>query len=293
MKQEQQKLKQLIITADDFGLSAGVNAAVEKGWLDGILTCTSLMPAGAAFKEALKIARRNPGLQVGLHLTLLQGKSVLPHAQIPDLVNEAGDFSDNPVATGMRYFFDKGLYKQLKREIEAQIQRVVDSGIPISHIDGHLNIHLHPTVFGFLADLMPRYGITSFRLSRERLAHNLRFDTERRLGKTVERVIFGALANHARPQLKQLGIRYAGEVKGVLNSGRMTEGYLLNILDGLNEGLTELYFHPGMLPDAEITRRMPDYRHEQELAAIVSPVVRQKLRELQITVQNYRGDVKC
>jgi hopanoid biosynthesis associated protein HpnK len=208
-------------------------------------------------------------------------------------VNEAGIFSGNPVATGMRYFFDKGLYKQLQREIEAQIQRVVDSGITLSHIDGHLNIHLHPTVFGFLTDLMPRYGITSFRLSRERLAHNLRFDTERQLGKTVERAIFGALANHARPHLKQLGIRYAGEVKGVLNSGRMTEGYLLNILDGLNEGLTEVYFHPGILPDAEITRRMPDYRHAEELAAIVSPVVRQKLRELQITVQNYRGDVKC
>ena len=293
MKQEREKLKQLIITADDFGLSAGVNAAVEKGWCDGILTCASIMPAGAAFKEALKIARRNPGLQVGLHLTLLQGKSVLPQAQIPDLVNEAGDFSDNPVATGMRYFFDKGLYKQLKREIEAQIERVVDSGIPLSHIDGHLNIHLHPAVFGFLTDLMPRYGVTSFRLSRERLFHNLRFDRQRRLGKSVERIIFGALADHARPHLDQLGIRYAGEVKGVLNSGRMTEEYLLQILDGLNEGLTELYFHPGILPDAEITRRMPDYRHEEELAAIVSPVVRQKLRELQITVQNYRGDEKC
>jgi hopanoid biosynthesis associated protein HpnK len=286
-------LKQLIITADDFGLSTGVNAAVEKGWSDGILTCASLMPGGAAFKEAVKIARRNPGLQVGLHLTLLQGRSVLPQAQIPDLVDEAGNFSDNPVATGMRYFFDKGLYKQLKREIEAQIERVVDSGIPLSHIDGHLNIHLHPTVFGFLTGLMPRYGITSFRLSRERLAHNLRFDKERRLGKTVERVIFGALANHARPLLDQLGIRYAGEVKGVLNSGRMTEGYLLQILDGLNKGLTELYFHPGILPDAEITRRMPDYRHAEELDAIVSPVVRQKIGELQIAVQNYRGDVKC
>ncbi len=105
----------------------------------------------------------------------------------------------------MRYFFDKSLYKQLKLEIEAQIQRVMDSGIPLSHIDGHLNIHLHPTVFAFLTELMPRYGITSFRLSRERLGHNLRFDRQRRIGKTVERIIFGALANHARPHLKQLG----------------------------------------------------------------------------------------
>jgi hopanoid biosynthesis associated protein HpnK len=290
--QERQKLKQLIITADDFGLSPGVNAAVVKGWRDGILTCASIMPAGAAFDEAVNIARRNPGLQVGLHLTLLQGQSVLPHAQIPDLVNETGNFSDNPMAAGMRYFFDKGLYKQLKQEIEAQIQRVVDTGIPLSHIDGHLNIHLHPTVFAFLTELMPRYGITSFRLSRERLCHNLRFDRQRRMGKTIERIIFGALANHARPHLKQLGIRYAGEVKGVLNSGRMTEEYILQILDGLNEGLTELYFHPGVLPDREISRRMPDYRHEEELAAITSPRIKGKLAELNIGLENYRGDRK-
>jgi hopanoid biosynthesis associated protein HpnK len=285
-------MKQLIITSDDFGLSPGVNAAVEKGWRDGILTCASIMPGGAAFNEAVKIAARNPGLQVGLHLTLVQGTAVLPPSQIPDLVNEAGEFSNNPVAAGMRYFFDKGLYKQLLHEIEAQIQRVVDSGIPLSHIDGHLNIHLHPTVFNFLSELMPRYGITSFRLSRERLGHNLRFDKQRQVGKTIERIIFGALTNHARPILKKLGIRYAGEVKGVLNSGRMTEEYILQILDGLDDGLTELYFHPGILPDNEITRRMPDYRHTDELAAILSPRTKDKLTELNIGLKNYRGDTK-
>ncbi len=286
-------MKQLIITSDDFGLSKGVNAAVEKGWQEGLLTCASIMPGGAAFDEAVKIARRNPGLQVGLHLTLVQGKSVLPPAQIPDLVNKSGEFDDNPVKAGMRYFFDKGLYKQLRNEIEAQIQRVADSGLALSHIDGHLNIHLHPTVFAFLTELMPRYGITSFRLSCERLGHNLRFNPERRGGKTVEWMVFGLLARHARPTLQELGIGYAGEVKGVLNSGRMTEDYILQILDGLNDGLTELYFHPGVLPDAEITRRMPDYRHGDELAAIISPRVRQKITELGIRVQNYRGDVKC
>jgi hopanoid biosynthesis associated protein HpnK len=285
--------KQLIITSDDFGLSTGVNRAVEKAWKEGILTCASIMPGGAAFSEAVKIAGRNPGLQVGLHLTLVQGRAVLPPSQIPDLVNEVGEFSDNPVTAGMRYFFDKGLYKQLLREIEAQIQRVVDSGLPLSHIDGHLNIHLHPTVFAFLTELMPRYGITSFRLSRERLAHNLRFDKQRRFGKTVERLIFGALAGHARPHLDRLGIRYAGEVKGVLNSGRMTEEYILQILDGLKEGLTELYFHPGILPDAEISRRMPDYRHEDELAAIISPRIRQRLAKPDIGLVNYRGDTKA
>lgn len=286
-------MKRVIITADDFGLSSGVNRAVEKGWRDGLLACASLMPGGGGFTEAVRIARRNPGLQVGLHLTLVQGRAVLPPEQIPALVDAQGHFSDNPVAAGFRYFMDRGLYCQLKREIEAQIIRVVDAGIPLTHIDGHLNMHLHPTVFRILAELMPRYGIATFRLARERLSENLRIDGERRVGKTVETFIFGRLTGHARPELDRLGIGYAAEVKGLLNSGRMTEGYVLDVIDGIQDGLTEIYFHPGLLQDAEIARRMPDYRHQEELAAITSPKVRERLQALGIQVQNYRGEVKC
>lgn len=286
-------MKQLIITADDFGLSGGVNRAVEQGWKSGLLTCASIMAGGGAFGEAVKIARRNPALQIGLHLTLVQGRAVLPPAELPDLVDGGGNFSENPVKSGIRYFFDRGLYCQLKREIEAQINRVLDAGIALTHIDGHLNMHLHPTVFRILLELMPRYGITTFRLARERLSHNLSFDRERKFGKALEKLIFGLLTDHARPELDRLGISYASEVKGVLNSGRMTEEYVLNIVDGLQQGLTEIYFHPGILPDAEISRRMPDYRHQEELAAITSPLVRGRLQGLQVQLQNYRGEVKC
>ena len=286
-------MKQLIITSDDFGLSSGVNRAVEQAWKNGLLTVASIMPGASAFDEAVNIARRNPGLQIGLHLTLVQGHAVLPPAELPGVVDAHGNFSDNPVAAGFRYFFDRGLYCQLKREIEAQIKKVLDAGITLTHIDGHLNIHLHPTVFRILAELMPRYGITSFRLAQERLSQNLAFDRERRFGKTLENLIFGFLTDHARPLLDGMGIQYASEVKGVLSSGRMTEAYILNIISELKEGLTEIYFHPGILPDAEISRRMPGYCHQKELAAITSTTVRQRLHELQIQVQNYRGEIKC
>jgi hypothetical protein len=78
----------------------------------------------------------------------------------------------------------------------------------------------------------------------------------------------------------------------MLNSGRMTEAYVLNVLDDLQDGLTEFYFHPGILPDSEITRRMPDYRHSEELAAITSRNVLHKLKQLNIGLVNYRGDNK-
>ena len=285
-------LRQLIVNADDFGLSSGVNRAVEIAWQEGILTQASLMSGGQAFDEAVEIAQRNSGLQIGLHLTLVQGRPVLPPHRIPGLVAADGCFPDNPVAAGMRLFFDRTVREQLRAEIEAQILKIKETGLPLSHIDGHLNIQMHPTVFDLLQELMPLHGITSFRTTREHLRHNLAHDRSRIIGKTVERLIFGALSNHAEPDLLQMEIHYATEVKGLLNSGRMTETYLLAILEHLAPGLTEIYFHPGCLPDPEISRRMPDYRHEEELQALTSPLVRQRLHELGISLCNYRGEEK-
>ncbi len=285
-------LRQLIINADDFGLSSGVNRAVEKAWQDGILTQASLMAGGDAFDEAVDIARRNPGLQVGLHLTLVQGRPVLPPEKLSGLVGSNGSFPENPVAAGMKLFFDPTIRMQLRNEIEAQIQKVQKAGIPLSHIDGHLNIQMHPTVFSVLSELMPLYGITSFRTTRERLLENLRHDSSRLIGKSIERFIFGSLSGYSAPVLKYHKIKTAVEVKGVLNSGRMTEQYLISILDSLKAGITEIYFHPGILPDIEITGRMPDYRHEEELAALLSQKVKDKLRQLSIELTNYRGEIK-
>ncbi|CAH2031928.1 hopanoid biosynthesis-associated protein HpnK [Trichlorobacter ammonificans] len=285
-------MRRLVVNADDFGLSSGVNRAVETAWREGILTQASLMAGGGAFDEAVEIARRNPDLQVGLHLTLVQGRPVLPPEQIPGLLGADGCFPDNPVAVGMRLFFDCSIRKQLRAEIEAQILKIKETGLPLSHIDGHLNIQMHPTVFALLQELMPLHGITSFRITRERLLRNLAHDRSRVAGKAVERLVFGALSSNAQPNLQRLNIVCAAEVKGLLNSGRMTESYLLAILEQLNPGLTEIYFHPGCLPDEEISRRMPEYRHEDELRALVSPRVRQRLRELDITLCNYRSEEK-
>ena len=81
-------------------------------------------------------------------------------------------------------------------------------------------------------------------------------------------------------------------MKGLLNSGRMTEAYLLRALDNVGEGLTEIYFHPGCRPCPELDRWMPDYLHDEELGALTSPRVSKKLTQLGIGLRNYRGEVK-
>jgi hopanoid biosynthesis associated protein HpnK len=285
-------MKQLIINADDFGLSSGANRGIVRAWQQGILTSASLMPGGGAFEEAVELAKANPGLQVGLHLTLVQGRAVLPQQGIPPLVDAQGNFGNDPVLAGMRYFFVKPLRKKLYAEIEAQFVRCREAGIELSHVDGHLNIHMHPVVFDILCELMPKYGIKTFRLSRENLSANLAVDKQRLVGKCADAFIFASLAKRCRGMLDSLGIGYAGEVKGLLNSGRMTEAYLLQALDSVQDGLTEIYFHPGCRPCAELDRWMPTYRHDDELAALTSARVAGKLGELGVTLRNYRGEVK-
>lgn len=285
-------MKELIINADDFGLSSAANRGVIRAWQQGILTSASLMAGGGAFEEAVALAGENPGLQVGLHLTLVQGRAVLERQGFPALVDANGGFGNDPVLAGMRYYFLKPLRSRLYREIEAQIVKCLEAGISLSHLDGHLNIHMHPVVFDILCELMPAYGIESFRLSRESLAANLAVDRERVVGKCADAFIFASLAKRCRSRLDRLGIRYAAEVKGLLNSGRMTEDYLLQTLDSVGDGLTEIYFHPGCRPCAELDRWMPGYLHDEELAALTSAQVAGKLARLGIRLRNYRGEVK-
>ena len=285
-------MKELIVNADDFGLCSGANQGVLAAWQQGILTSASLMAGGKGFDEAVRIAKENPGLQVGLHLTLVQGRAVLEQQGFPALVDSDGDFGNDPVLAGMRYFFLKPLKKRLYAEIEAQIVKCRDAGIELSHVDGHLNIHMHPVVFDILCQLMPKHGIKSFRLSREDLRQNLAIDRRRVAGKCAEAFIFSRLALRCRGRLDRLGIRYASEVKGLYNSGRMTEQYLLKVLDQVGEGVTEIYFHPGRRPCEELDRWMPEYRHDEELAALTSSEVSRKLARLGIRLRNYRGEVK-
>src|SRR5664279_146259 len=116
------KPRRLIVNADDFGRSASINQAVIRAHRDGILTTASLMVNEPACEEAVALARENPKLGVGLHLTLLCGRSALPPEQIPGLVDAGGEFTSNPAGAGFRYFFRRSLREPLRREIHAQFQ---------------------------------------------------------------------------------------------------------------------------------------------------------------------------
>src|SRR5436190_15416952 len=160
-------VRRLIINADDFGRSHSINQAVIQSHAEGILTSASLMVNGDAFDEAVELSRRNPSLGVGLHLTLLRGSSTLKPHEIPGLVDEFGRFSDRPIATGVRYFLDRSLRPFLRGEIAAQLLKFQKTGLQLDHINGHLHMHMHPTVFSIIKHHAREWGIKHFRLTRD------------------------------------------------------------------------------------------------------------------------------
>ncbi|GIW42229.1 MAG: hydrolase [Candidatus Binatia bacterium] len=276
----------LIVSGDDFGMSPGTNAGILEAYRKGILRQASLMVAGDAAEEAVAAALREPGLAVGLHLVLVQGRSALPpYAALP-LVDFSGEFPKNPVAAGVRYFFRRSLRDVLRREIRAQLEAFSATGLPLSHVDGHLTIHLHPVVLDVLCDLAPRYGIRAVRVPREPLLEALRFDRRDFPRKLAEGATFRLLGSYARRRLRRAGIFFADRVYGMHQSGRVDERYLLFLSTRLPEGVTELYGHPAYA-DEGVRRWTPTYDREEELRALCSPRVREALESRGVVLSSY------
>lgn len=255
----------LIVNADDFGISASANRAIERAHREGILTSASLMVSGDAAEDAVRIARENPDLGVGLHLVLVCGRPVLPGSRIPGLVDGRSRFTDNPVAAGLRYFFHPGLQAQVRDEVLAQFERFRATGLPLDHVNGHLNFHLHPGVFGVLLEQAGALGIRSVRLTRDPLLQNLRLASGALLYRVSHAAVFGAMSRRCRPLLARGGLRHAEATYGLLQNSRVTEEYLLRLLPELQPGTWELYCHAD--EDA----------HRHELEALLSPRVREVL----------------
>ena len=270
------EVRRLIVNADDFGLSASVNAAVVRAHREGIVTTASLMVNEPGCEEAVKFAKENPKLGVGLHLTLLQGHSTLPPEKIPGLVNARGEFSNSPVAVGMSYFFRRSLREQLRAEIHAQFEKFHATGLPLDHVNGHLHLHLHPVIFKILMADAGKLGIRHCRLTRDCLACSRRMANGRWFYRVSHAAIYEWLSSRARGPLRQRGIRHAQITFGLLQDSRVDEEYILKLLPELPPGDSELYSHPSL----------DKFKHEFD--ALVSPRMKARVQELGIELIRYQ-----
>lgn len=249
----------LITVADDFGLSPLVNEAVEQAARDGILTSASLMVGAPAAADAVRRAQALRGrLQVGLHLVVIEGPSVLPHASIPDLVAADGQFGSDQLRMGIDYAFRPAVRRQLAAEIRAQFAAFAATGLPLDHANAHKHMHLHPVVGHLMLSIGREYGLRSVRVPADAGA-------PRGFGDIALR----AWTKLFRAQARRAGMLANDQVLGLHDSGRMTPDLVQRLVDDLPPGLTELYFHPAVAQDEIILRNMPDYLHQDELAALL------------------------
>jgi hopanoid biosynthesis associated protein HpnK len=269
-------MRRLIINADDFGRSADINAAVIRAHRDGILTTASLMVNEPACDEAVKLAKENPRLGVGLHLALVCGRSALSEQAVPGLVDLNQNFTNNPVAAGFRYFFSKKLTSQLEQEMSAQFEKFHQTGLQLDHVNGHLNIHLHPVIFKILMENAEKWGITHLRLTRDSLRQNAKLASGQWLYRVSHAVIYKLLSRRARPLLAQQKIRHTSHVFGLLQNARVNEEFVLKLLPRLPEGDSELYSHPSLV------------EFKPELDALISPRVKKLVQESAIQLIRYQ-----
>ena len=278
----------LIVNGDDFGLSAQVNAGILHAHQQGILTNTSLMVTAPAWEEAVELARSMPSLGVGLHVTLVQGRAVLSRQHLRTIIDSEGNFGHDPTRSGLQYYFSRRAREEVQAECRAQLERFLETGLPLSHIDGHLNIHMHPVVMDALLALAQEYHIPAMRLTRESLTTSLMLDPHHALRKRWESFVFTSLARTTEKKLWRACIPYPDHLFGLHQSGAVDESYLLGLLPRLQAGVTELYCHPARLPCPETERWTPTYQRDVELAALTSPTVRAVAAEENIRFVNYR-----
>jgi chitin disaccharide deacetylase len=276
--------RRVIITGDDFGLSPAVNAAIVQAHRKAILTSASLMINGPAWQEAVALAKENPKLCTGLHLTLIQGRAVLPHRLIPHLVDDQGNFPQDPVRAGMQYFFSSTAREELRAELAAQVEKSLQIGLSPRFLNGHLNIHLHPAVWPQVVHLSKAYDIPAVRLARENLAVTLSLNPQRLIYKTMHAFIFAWLSRRATKTAGTLKMN--DHLFGLLNDGAMDEAFLLGLLPRLSPGVTEIYCHPAVRSNPE-PAWPSHYQPLHEFQALISPKVAAACQECNLELISF------
>jgi len=235
----------LIVNADDLGIHPDINAGILSAYRNGILTsCTMLMTT--AFREhTVRDYVRPAVLPIGIHLSLTLGQAVAPHDQVPDLVDEQGNLkltADRLVFASFKGDRGRDLLDQIGREFSAQLGLARDSGLHPTHADSHQHVHMNPTIFRLLEDLLPRYGIKHLRYASERF-HVVASDLPAliRRNNPAKWALLRWRSRQLRPQLAT-----TADFAGILYSGIMTKRALMAEIMRLRAtGSLEICIHPG------------------------------------------------
>ena len=278
-------MKQLIVNADDFGRHPLVNQAVAQAVDQGGLLSASIMAGKEYFAEAAAIAKERPQLGIGVHLTLVDGKPVLPPQQIPSLVTADGLFFPDHGVFVKRFVQGKISREDIGRELAAQMDRVFAAGLLPTHIDSHQHMHMLPGIFPLALNLAAERGIKRVRISRG--IYGNPFTPWPGLGDLAGKFGLEVLACRNKRWAQKRGFACPDNFVGQVAGGAVSEAFMLKLADKMNEGTVEVMLHPGL--DNEILAREAGWQHdyEGEFKAVCKETVKERLTRQGIRLVNF------
>jgi hopanoid biosynthesis associated protein HpnK len=245
------------------------------------------MVGAPAAADAVSRARRLPDLRVGLHLVLVDGLPTLPCAEIPGLVRRDGRFDPNMGRAGIRFFALPQVRRQVAMEVRAQFEAFRATGLLLDHVNAHKHMHIHPTVARIIIAIGRDYGMTAVRVPFEPVEPlRAAFPDEHHSAS-----LYRPWIDWLRRRLQSAGLFVNDHLFGLAWTGGMVEERLLRLLPHLPQGLSEIYFHPATIRSTVLCAAMPGYRHEEELAALLSSSAKNLVAELGIRLGGYRDFV--
>lgn len=275
-------MKQLIVAADDFGLTRSVNEGIVKAHKEGIVTSLNLLPTGDAFEDALRLARQMNLKEAGAHLALTETFPAADPSKIPTLVAAGNRFYKGHGQFLRKLLFGKIDLDQVYVELKSQLDRVEGSGIRITNLSSHEHIHMMPEILDIFVKLAKEYDIPAIRYP-----HGDRSHGPDSLRRAYKRVILSCLAGSMTRTMRASGIVSPDHFLGFLDSGKLTENVLLGMLGFLAEGTTELVCHPGFLGPEVLGRHTFHKNCEAELFALTSRRVKKLIDERGIKLASY------
>ena len=280
-------MKALIVNGDDFGLTAGVNRAIIEAHTRGILTSATIMANMPAFDEAMRLAKAHPSLGVGLHFNITQGRPIAEPAHVRSLLDERGEFLGTSTALLRRALLGKLRVEEVRIELRAQLEKVLQAGLRLTHVDSHKHAHALPPVFAAIADTVSEFGIRAMRLpvERWRVAHA----TTPKLLK--QGMVASCLAQFGRvngAKLRRANLKSTDAFFGIVQTGFWSEDWLIRLIESLPEGASELMCHPGYEDSelAQVKTRLRQSRLE-ELTLLTAPKVVEAVRRSNVQLISY------
>jgi hopanoid biosynthesis associated protein HpnK len=289
-------VRQLIVNADDFGLTSGVNRAIADAHNGGVVSSATLMASGAAFDNAVETARALPNLSVGCHVVLVDGAPVSSPGALDTLVairsSEPDRFYSSLSGFAARATLGGFDRDQLVEEITAQVRKIQGAGIEVTHLDSHKHAHVFPEILIAMLRAARICGVRAIRNPFVPVKNipSRQFRGNRALLKRYGQArLLHTFARRFRDLTKRAGLLTTDGAIGVIETGLMDATLLRQALTNLPEGTWELVCHPGYADaDLEAARTRLLGTRDQERDLLISPELRQFLDQQKIRVINYR-----